>query len=54
VHTPITILYKVQSSLCKSPYVIPKLIDEYHWITITKRCTPPDKETLKKWIKWNS
>ncbi len=32
---------------------IPKLIDEYHWITITRNCKPPDNENLKEWVKWN-
>jgi len=31
---------------------VPKLIDEYYWITITKECPLPDKETLRRWDKW--
>ncbi|GEM_PF-1187792 len=31
---------------------IPALIDEYHWVTITKRCKIPDKNTLKRWFAW--
>jgi len=31
---------------------IPKIIDEYNWITITKNCKPPSRETLQQWIDW--
>ena len=31
---------------------IPKLIDEYHWITITRGIEPPDRETLQEWLNW--
>ncbi len=31
---------------------IPELIDEYHWVTITNKVKPPDKDTLKKWLDW--
>ena len=44
----------VPVKLNKSYATIPKLIDEYHWITITKNCKPPDNETLEIWLKWNS
>ena len=30
----------------------PKLIDEYYWVTITNKCQPPDKATLRKWLEW--
>lgn len=33
---------------------IPKLIDEYNWITITKNCPLPDKQILQQWIKWGT
>ena len=29
---------------------ISKLIDEYFWVTITKKCEPPSKKTLQIWI----
>lgn len=35
-------------------FTVPKLIDEYNWITITKNCKLPDKKTLEKWIKWSN
>ena len=31
---------------------IPIIIDEYHWVTITNKVEPPDKNILKKWIDW--
>ena len=31
---------------------IPELIDEYHWVTITNKVKPPNKDTLKKWLDW--
>lgn len=31
---------------------IPKLVDEYYWVTITKACTPPTEEELERWASW--
>jgi hypothetical protein len=31
---------------------LPKLIDEYLWVAITKRCKSPSKESLEKWVTW--
>ena len=36
----------------KNGDTVPKVIDEYNWITRTKGCNPPDKETLRRWDKW--
>jgi len=47
-------LEDIPAKLNKSYATIPKLIDEYHWITITKNCKPPDNGALETWIKWNS
>ena len=30
---------------------VPKLIDDFHWITITKKRSLPDQEALRHWIK---
>ncbi|NPV89943.1 MAG: hypothetical protein HPY50_04105 [Firmicutes bacterium] len=30
----------------------PVLIDEYYWVTITRKCKSPDLDTLKTWVKW--
>jgi len=43
----------IPAKLNKSYATIPKLIDEYHWITITRNCKPPDNGALENWIKWN-
>ncbi|MCK4224728.1 MAG: hypothetical protein KAX39_06080 [candidate division Zixibacteria bacterium] len=32
---------------------IPKLIDEYYWVTITKACPPPDSATFQRWANWS-
>lgn len=32
---------------------IPKLIDEYHWVTITNNCPAPSFETFLNWVKWD-
>jgi hypothetical protein len=30
----------------------PKLIDEYNWVTLTKRCPPPKADEVTKWATW--
>lgn len=32
---------------------IPKLIDEYYWVTKTKKCSPPDSDTFQRWAQWS-
>jgi hypothetical protein len=32
---------------------ITKLMDEYHWVTITRRCPAPSKEELRLWMDWS-
>lgn len=32
---------------------VPKLIDEYYWVTITKKCEPPGSVTLQRWAEWS-
>jgi hypothetical protein len=31
---------------------LPKLVDEYHWMTITDRYTVPDRAELAEWLRW--
>jgi len=31
---------------------VPKLIDEYYWVTIAKGCKPPDRSEVQKWAVW--
>lgn len=33
---------------------IPIIIDEYHWVTITNKVEPPDKNVLRGWIDWKN
>jgi len=47
-------LKDIPTKLNKSYATIPKLVDEYHWITIARKCEIPTSETLKAWLKWNS
>ena len=30
-----------------------KLIDEYYWVTLARKCSPPPTDTLRLWIDWN-
>jgi len=32
---------------------IPKLIDEYFWVTITKNLSLPEPDTFQRWSKWS-
>ena len=31
---------------------IPKLVDEFYWVTITKECAPPTEDELERWVSW--
>jgi len=39
--------------LQRSHSSVPKLIDEYYWITTTKQCSPPDSDTFRRWANWS-
>jgi hypothetical protein len=30
-----------------------QLIDEYHWITVTRGVEPPDADILREWVSWS-
>jgi hypothetical protein len=30
----------------------PKLVDEYNWVVMTKRCPPPAPEEVLRWAAW--
>lgn len=32
---------------------LPKLMDEYLWVTVTRKCQLPTKQTLEQWVKWS-
>ncbi len=31
---------------------LPKLVDEYHWVTVTRKLKPPIPEEFTRWAKW--
>ena len=31
---------------------LPRLIDEYHWVTITRGCRAPSSERFATWASW--
>lgn len=31
---------------------LPKLVDEYNWVTITRGCKPPRLEEINNWLRW--
>ena len=37
----------------RSGYTLPKLLDEYHWVTISRRHQIPAREDLQQWIGWH-
>lgn len=46
-------LEKLPQELGGPDYItIPKLIDEYYWITITRKIVAPTREVLQRWLKW--
>jgi len=45
-------LKNLPAKIGRRDITIPKLIDEYHWVTITRNCKLPDKELVKVWLDW--
>jgi hypothetical protein len=45
---------KLPEKLGRPEATLPKLIDEYNWITITKGCPLPDRQTLERWAGWSN
>lgn len=37
------------TKLSRPDVTLPKLIDEYYWVVITKKVLPPEKDTIKEW-----
>lgn len=33
---------------------LPKLVDEYNWVTLTKDFLPPEADEIAKWHRWSS
>jgi len=46
-------LLDLASKLGRSNSSITKIMDEYYWVTITRRCPAPNKEKLKLWMNWS-
>ena len=40
--------------ISRSGVTLPKLIDEYMWMTVTRGIEPPTKKTLQDWLSWKS
>jgi len=46
-------LEELPEKLEKPNSTIPKLIDEYNWMTIARGLIPPDGQTLEEWAGWS-
>jgi hypothetical protein len=46
-------LSELPSRLGRPDSSITKLMDEYFWVTITRRCAVPNSEDLKTWLGWS-
>lgn len=45
-------LAELPKKLQRTETSMPKLLDEYYWITLSKKCSIPDLETLRQWLSW--
>ena len=43
----------IPSAVGRPESSIPKLIDEYYWVTITKGCAPATAKDLERWFGWS-
>jgi hypothetical protein len=43
---------KIPKAVGSQAVTIPELLDEYHWVTITRRHTIPTSDDLKQWSAW--
>ena len=46
-------LDEVPKAIGREGSTVPQLVGEYFWVIETKKCYPPDRETLKEWAGWN-
>lgn len=42
----------IPSAVNSQAITLPELLDEYHWVTITRRHTIPSGEELRQWAGW--
>jgi len=45
-------LDKIPAVLGRPESSLPKLVDEYNWVTYTRGCVAPTVEELSRWINW--
>ena len=45
-------LQQLPNKLTRPNSTVPKLIDEYNWVIITRKCEPPTQQTLRNWLEW--
>ncbi|MDI6805001.1 MAG: hypothetical protein QME58_14390, partial [Bacteroidota bacterium] len=46
-------LSELPNRLLRPHSSVPKLIDEYYWMTITQNWQPPTSETFRNWADWS-
>lgn len=46
-------LLQLPHRLGRGTSTVPKLIDEYHWVTVTRGWLPPTEDIFKKWPQWS-
>ena len=46
-------LAQLPKQLRRNNSTVPKLIDEYHWVTITNGCSLPTQDIFQKWAQWS-
>jgi len=44
----------IPSAIGRPRSTLPKLIDEFNWVTITKRFVPPEPDEIARWYRWSS
>jgi len=44
----------IPGELGRPTSTLPKLIDEYNWVTITKNLIPPEPEEIARWHRWSA
>jgi len=46
-------LPQLPKQLGRNNSTVPKLIDEYYWVTIAKGCSLPAQDTFQEWTQWS-
>ena len=45
-------LENLPKQIGRSESTLAKLIDEYYWVTVSRKCPAPPLEEFQKWMKW--